>query len=414
MLRGSALAALLCAAQIAPAMAAEVTVSGETILVDGAPFKVRGAAGDGPLQELENLGATTVRTYGGDPGATLDAAQAAGLKVIVGLWVEHPRRGVDYTDRAFVERQKAEFREIVERYKDHPAPLMWGIGNEVESELADDSAVWPAIEEIASMVKRLDPEHPTLAVIAETGADKVAKLIKHAPSIDVLGVNSYGDALYSVVERARDQGWTGPVVITELGALGQWQAATTPWGAPFEITSTQKAIQLRRYLKALGSSNAGVILFLWGHKQEVTATWHSLRLPSGEWIEASESMAEAWGGRTPGDNHAPRIAQLRFADDESAPYASWKLGQQGAVLLEANDPDGDPLDATWEIRSESTDRRVAGDLEAAPPSHPEAVREGSLRGAGIAGLPVGHYRIFVEIRDGKGAAASGNLPFEIR
>jgi len=408
------LPALLCMAPLSVALAAEVSVSGEAILVDRAPFKVRGAAGDGPLPELAKLGATTVRTYGGDPGATLDAAEKAGLKVMVGLWVEHPRRGVDYADRAFVERQKTEFRQIVERYKDHPALLMWGIGNEVESELADDSAVWPAIEEIASMVKGVDPSHPTITVLAETGADKVAKLKKHTPSIDVLGVNSYGDALYSVVARAKDQGWTGPIVITELGAVGQWQAATTPWGAPFEITSTQKAIQLRRYLKALGESDAGLILFLWGHKQEVTATWHSLRLPSGEWTEGSESMAEAWGGQTPGNNHAPRIAQFRFADNESAPFASWKLGQEGAVVLDANDPDGDPLDVKWEIRSESTDRRVAGDLEAAPPNHPEAVIEGSTKGARIAGLPVGHYRVFVEIRDGKGAAAVANLPFEIR
>lgn len=408
------LSAVLCSALAGTAMAAEVTVSGETLLVNRAPFKLRGAAGDGPLPELAKLGATTIRTYGGDPGATLDAAEKAGLKVMVGLWVEHPRRGVDYADRAFVERQKAEFGQIVERYKDHPALLMWGIGNEVESELADDGAVWPAIEEIASMVKELDPAHPTIAVIAETGTDKVAKLIRQAPSIDVLGVNSYGDALYSVVARAKDQGWTGPIVITELGAMGQWQAATTPWGAPFEITSTQKAIQLRRYLKALADSNAGIVLFLWGHKQEVTATWHSLRLPSGEWTESSESMAEAWGGRTPGNNHAPRIARFRFAHDESAPFASWPLGSEGAVVLDATDPDGDALDVKWEIRSESTDRRVAGDLEVAPPNHPEAIIEGTAKGAKIGGLAVGHYRIFVEIRDGRGAGATANLPFEIR
>lgn len=413
--RRLALMAGLMLPAVAPvtANAAPVTVEGTAIRVDGAPFAVRGAAGDGPLPELAALGATTVRSYGGDPGALLDAAQAAGLKVIVGLWVEHPRRGVDYADRAFVERQLSTFRAIVERYRDHPALLMWGVGNEVEAELADDSAVWPAIEEVAAMVKQIDPDHPTLAVLAETGTDKVARLKAAAPHVDVLGINTYGDAVYSAEARARDQGWTGPIVITELGALGQWQAATAPWGAPFELTSTQRAIQLRRYLAALGPSDTGVILFLWGDKQEVTPTWHSLRLPTGEWTEASEAMAEAWGGRTPDGNHAPRIATLRFRDTLSAPFASWPA-TGGAVVLDATDPDGDPIEAHWYVMAESTDRGVAGDAERRPQIYEDAVRDADSRGARIAGLAPGRYRIFVDLRDGRGAAASANLPFEIR
>lgn len=393
--------------------AAEVAVSGTGIEVDGKPFRVRGAAGDGPLPELAALGATTIRTYGGDPGAVLDAAQAAGLKVIVGLWMEHPRRGVNYSDRTFVARQLADFRAVVERYRDHPALLMWGIGNEVEAELSDDSPVWPAIEEAARAVKELDPAHPTFAVLAETGTDKVRKLRAAAPHIDVLGINTYGDAVYTAEARAREQGWTGPIVISELGALGQWQAASTPWRAPFEITSTQKAIQLRRYLAALESSGTGVILFLWGQKQEVTPTWHSLHLPTGEWTESAEAMAEAWGGRTPGGNRAPRIAAFRFADDASAPFASWRAGG-GDVVLEASDPDGDALDVRWEVMSESTSRGVAGDAERRPDSHPGAVAGAGPGKVRVTAPEPGHYRVFVAIRDGRGAAATANLPFEIR
>ncbi|MCS0502124.1 glycoside hydrolase family 2 TIM barrel-domain containing protein [Ancylobacter mangrovi] len=398
------------------ATAREVTVAGERILVDGKPFAVRGATGDGPLGELAALGATTVRTYGGDPGPVLDAAEAAGLKVIVGLWVGQPRKGADYGDPAFVARQLNELRATVQRYRDHPALLMWGIGNEVEVDLpaGGDGAVWPAIEQVAAMVKRTDPAHPTMAVLAETGTDKVARLRAQAPSIDVLGLNSYGDALYTAPARARDQGWTGPIVITELGALGQWQAATTPWGAPFEPSSTQKAIQIRRYLKALGEQKAGTILFLWGQKQEVTPSWHSLRLAGGEWLEASEAMADAWGGQTPGGNHAPRIAWLRVDGDPSAPFASWPADAPGSVRLNAVDPDGDPLTATWRVMAESTARGIGGDAEAVPPVFPQAIQDGGLDGATITPLPPGHYRIFVELRDGRGAGATANLPFELR
>lgn len=391
----------------------QVTVEGRNILVDGQPFAVRGVAGDGPLALLPGLGATTVRSYGEDPGPLLDAAGTLGLKVIAGLWVGQPRQGADYDDAAFRARQLAELEALVTKYRDHPALLMWGIGNEVEVDLADDSAVWPVIEEVAAMVARVDPAHPPLAVLAETGSDKVEKLRRLAPSLTVLGLNSYGDALYSVVERARKQGWDGPIIITELGALGQWQAAHAPWGAPFEPSSTQKAIQLRRYLAALDEQGAGAILFLWGQKQEVTPSWHSLLLPDGAWLEAAEAMAQAWGGQPPGGNQAPRIASLRVAGEPSAPFATWPAGEEGAFTLDAVEPDGDLMEVSWFVMAESADRGIGGDAEQVPPVFAEAVRQSGPSGARVSGLTSGHYRIFVELRDGKGAGATANMPFEV-
>ncbi|WP_371344902.1 glycosyl hydrolase [Ancylobacter sp. IITR112] len=392
----------------------KVTVEGRRLLVDGQPFHVRGVAGDGPLALLPGLGATTVRSYGEDPGPLLDAAGTLGLKVIVGLWVGQPRQGADYNDAAFRARQLAELEAVVTKYRGHPALLMWGVGNEVEVDLADDSPVWPVIEEVAAMVARLDPAHPPLAVLAETGSDKVEKLRRAAPSIQVLGLNSYGDALYSVTERARKQGWDGPIIITELGALGQWQAAHAPWGAPFEPSSTQKAIQLRRYLAALETQEAGAILFLWGQKQEVTPSWHSLLLPDGVWLEAAEAMAQAWGGQPPGGNQAPRIAALRVAGEPSAPFAAWPANEEGAFTLDAVEPDGDLMEVRWFVMAESEERGIGGDREAVPPLFPEAVRQSGPTGARVAGLRPGHYRIFVELRDGKGAGATANMPFAVR
>jgi hypothetical protein len=392
----------------------DVTIEGRTLLVDGQPFAVRGVAGDGPLALLPGLGATTVRSYGEDPGPLLDEAGKLGLKVIAGLWVGQPRQGADYTDAAFRARQLAELEAVVTKYRDHPALLMWGIGNEVEVDLDDDSAVWPVIEEVAAMVARVDARHPPLAVLAETGSDKVETLRKAAPSIRVLGLNSYGDALYSAVERARKQGWDGPIIITELGALGQWQAAHAPWGAPFEPSSTQKAIQLRRYLAALEEQGAGTILFLWGQKQEVTPSWHSLLLPDGVWLEAAEAMAQAWGGQPPGGNQAPRIASLRVAGEPSAPFARWSADEEGAFTLDAIEPDGDLMEVRWFVMAESDDRGIGGDAEQVPALFPDSVRQSGPTGARLSGLKPGHYRIFVELRDGKGAGATANMPFEVQ
>jgi hypothetical protein len=391
-----ALAALLVAA---PALGAEVKVEGKALLVDGRPFQARGVAGSHRMAELKALGATTVRTYGEPPDRALAEAAQHGLLVIVGFWLEHPRRGFDYANRNAVEAQLAQLRAMVLTHRDHPALLMWGIGNEVEAELGDDAQAWPAIEAAAKLVKSLDPKHPTIAVVGEIGQQQAVKVAQRCPSIDVLGVNSYGDGLTTLAGRVRAQGWQGPLVATEIGALGQWQAGKTAWGAAFEPTSSEKAARLRRYLPALEADTVGQLLFLWGHKQEVTPTWHGLLLPSGEWTEPVEVMAERWGGATPGRNRAPKIRDLRL-DGASA-------------TLEAEDPDGDPIAAEWRVMAESTDLRKAGDAEAVPPDHSAALRDAGLRGARIEGLGTGFYRLFVTVRDGRGAAATGNLPFRV-
>ncbi len=300
-------------------------------------------------------------------------------------------------------------RATVLRHKDSPALLMWGLGNEVEAELTDDSPVWPAIEDAARLVKSLDPRHPTMAVLAETGADKVAKVIRLAPHIDVLGINSYGEAIPSVHDRVRAQGWRGPVVITELGAAGQWQTGTAPWGAAFEPTSTEKAARLRRYLHESNRHGLGQILFFWGQKQEVTPTFHSLLLPTGEWIEASEVMAESWDGVTPGGNRAPRISSLGFRGANI-----WSRSAHGTAQVAAHDPDGDALAIAWQVMAESTDLGKAGDAESVPADHSSSLRGSDASTVEIPHLAPGNYRLFVTVRDGRGAAATGNLPFQVQ
>lgn len=398
---------LVCTATLASA--AEVMVRGTQILVDGQPFVVRGAAGGEQLALLKGLGANTVRSYGGDPGPLLGEAERVGLKVVVGLWLEHPRRGFDYADRAAVKNQLAVIGATVEKYRGHPALLAWGIGNEVEAELKDPSMVWPAIEEAARLVKSLDPHHPTMAVLQETGADKVRKIKAEAPSIDVLGVNSYGDAIPTVPARARAQGWAGPIVVSEMGALGQWQAGRTPWGAMVELNSTEKAQKLRSYLGALENAGVGQILFLWGAKQEVTPTWHSLLLPTGEWTESAEAMAAAWGGTTPGADRAPRILALTLDPGPSLPR-----GTTARAALRAYDPDGDAIAVEWHVLEESTDLKEAGDAELVPAGHDEALREPDNKSVTIAGLVPGNYRLFAYLRDGRGGGATVNLPFQVR
>ena len=391
----------------APAAAGPVVVDGRDILVDGRPFVVHGAAGWERLDELKTLGANAIRTYGDLGGPLLDAAQQAGLKVALGFWLEPPRRGFDYSDPKAVAGQMSRLEAFVQANRNHPALLLWGIGNEVEAEAADPDQVYSAIGKAARHVKALDPDHPTMAVLAETGDDKVRRLMALAPDIDVLGVNSYGEAIPTVVARARAQGWKGPVIVTELGPLGQWDAQKTPWGAAVEPDSGDKAARLQRYLRALEKDGAGEFVFFWGQKQEVTPTWHGQLLESGEWTETAEAMAAVWGGQTPGGDRAPRIAAFALEGGDTVP-----AGRPLRARLAVGDPDGDRMTVEWTVLAESRDLKTGGDAESRPRAFPAAVK-GDATGATVSGLAPGAYRLFVTVRDGRGAAATANRPFLI-
>ena len=73
--------------------------------------------------------------------------------------------------------------------------LLWGIGNEMEGfGDGDDPAIWAAVNDIAAMVKELDPNHPTMTVTAEIGGGRIDGLHERSPAIDIHGINSYGGA----------------------------------------------------------------------------------------------------------------------------------------------------------------------------------------------------------------------------
>ena len=106
--------------------------------------------------------------------ATLDECQELGMTVTVGIWLGHERHGFNYNNADQVAEQYQRAREAIERFKEHPAVLLWAIGNEMEGyEKGDNAAIWSAINNIASLVRRLDPKHPTMTVVAEIGGERV-------------------------------------------------------------------------------------------------------------------------------------------------------------------------------------------------------------------------------------------------
>ena len=130
----SMLVSLVAVSGLAGTTTLEKTSDGYQILVDGEPYFVKGAGGDASKEVLVEVGGNTFRTWGIGPETRkqLDEAQRLGLKVSVGIWLGHGRHGFDYDNPAEVQAQFDAAEQAVRELKDHPAILLWCVGNEME------------------------------------------------------------------------------------------------------------------------------------------------------------------------------------------------------------------------------------------------------------------------------------------
>jgi len=382
------------------------------LLRNGEPYFVKGAGGNRSPELLAAAGGNSIRTWGDEKLAgELATAQKFGLTIAAGIWLGQVRQGFNWNDTRSLARQTEHVRATVEKYKDSPALLIWSLGNEMEDPAGKNVAVWTGINDLAKMVKQIDPHHPTMTVIAEIGGEKVANIHRYCPDIDIIGINSYGGAA-SLGDRYKKAGGTKPYLVTEFGPAGIWEIGKNPIGSYVEPTSTEKAAIYRRaYQGAIAAHPElclGSYVFLWGQKQEATSTWFSLFLADHTRLGIVDTMQELWSGKAPA-NRCPTIASLKLeGPDRLEPGASVQ------VSLEAADPDNDPLTVTWELQGDPEQYRLGGDREDAPPTFPEAIVRGDLHGAELR-MPNtgGLYRIFATVRDNQGGGAVANIPVRV-
>jgi len=381
---------------------------------DGKPYFIKGGGGNEHLDRLIEAGGNSIRTWSmGNAEAILDEAHAKGLTVMMGIWVGHERHGFDYNDGKAVKGQLAGFREAVMRIKDHPALLLWGIGNECDL-FYSNFKVWNAINDIAKMIHEVDPNHPTATITAGIDAAEIALIKERAPHIDILGVNTYG-GIYPVHKQVRAYGWDKPYLITEWGHNGAWEVAKTKWNAAIEPTSTDKASAYKdRYQKGISADPKkciGSYAFLWGWKQELTPTWFGLFSKDGVETQAIEELEYAWSGKYP-QNRAPQISGATLNDMSDWTNVRIKARGKYVATIEAKDPDNDPLKYVWEFLPEATNTKVGGDAEATP----DAVKNLSIRqepGELVFRAPnkTGAYRLFIYVYDSHNHVATVNIPF---
>jgi hypothetical protein len=392
-----------------------------TLLVNNEPFYINGAGLEfGNIESLAKYKGNSFRTWRTNNGKNtalevLDEAHKHGLMVTMGIEVARERHGFDYNDQEKVDAQRERIREEVNAIKDHPALLIWSIGNELNLRYSNPN-VWNAVNDISKMIHEIDPNHPTTTTLAGISKREILEINKRAPELDILSFQVYGE-LGRLPKQVRSYGWTKPYMVTEWGATGHWEVPRTKWGAPIEENSTVKAKNyMIRYQKSMQIDSThclGSYVFLWGQKQERTPTWYGVFTEDDKATESVDVMQYLWTGEWP-ENRSPQIKSFLLDGKDAYSSVTLQPNQSYEATVVATDPNEDPLTYSYEILHESTDLKDGGDFEERPSSvqWKKIISEnGKLRFT----IPQeeGTYRIFVYVHDNKNHVGTANIPFRV-
>lgn len=203
-----------------------IEISGRSILVNNSPYLIKGICyhpvpqGSSErnfdkltidLALMNEAGINTIRFYSPvDDRHVLDQIDEAGIKVIMGF---------GYNQGGYYDILSGSFIQYVNQYKDHPAILMWELGNEYNYHpdwFDGDMKNWySAMNDAANLIHQHDPDHPVTTAHGEL-PDSLA--LSMSPNIDVWGMNVYRwDDPSGIFEEWRTVS-NKPMYLSEAGA----------------------------------------------------------------------------------------------------------------------------------------------------------------------------------------------------
>ena len=317
-----------------------------SMLVDGAPFYMKGICyntghdweeGFIPLSrsqvardfiKIKAAGANTIRRY--EPSIydwnIFKEAEDKELKIMYGFWFD-PK--VDYlNDKNRLNAYEDKVLRNVRSNKDEKAIIAWNIGNETWGLLKKyygqpyltlvRKNYVKFLENLAQKIHEIDPSRPVFSSEEHDNIRLLGALHdykQYAPSIDVIGVNSYYETnISSLDEIFSNADPNRPYAITEFGPKGYWNKELGDfWNDSLliELSSMTKAKHYKKqwesYIEPHKGSNVGGFAFSWQDRFEGTATWFGITDFKGQPKPAYYFLASAWNGTAISDDTFPDI-----------------------------------------------------------------------------------------------------------
>ena len=388
-------------------------------------FQIKGVCGDSDLDRLSKIGVNTVRGYTiSSPKEMLeklDHAHRLGMKMVVSEWMANQGKNksrdgsvweydYDVKGEALLEN----FIQKVEAIGDHPALLMWGLGNEVHL----DEPYLRLVNRMSLAIHERFPHHLTSLTVVNVKEAGIEAIKKFAPDIDVLGVQSYSRGAVRGSLKKAELVWGKPFYMSEFNTNGPWNFGNTEWGVPLDEPVTKKVSDLKDCYVAIDASPLclGSTIFLWGHAVVYRPTYFSLLLdpePNGQSKKGSfdhlmitpqaEVMIEHFTGKPIKGNRAPVISKLEFDGGASSRLA--KPDEPMTIRFDAKDPNGDKIEfVTWILDSTARKTTRVGGPFAQKSSNHSVIK---------APTAPGEYLLLVYAQDNKGGASATTIAFKV-
>lgn len=397
--------------------------SGDHFLsIKGEPYYIKGVCKSGALDKVAAAGGNTIRTYSAmiannTTKSVLDMAQSLGIKVVLGIDLPKETDSFTYSSNydLFKSYYFENFKKQINEFKNHPALLMWAVGNEVDV-VGCTEDVYKAINEVSEYIKMVDPYHPITSVHAGASEGKITGIMQYAPCVDVVSANVYKgiDLAYNhIITNAK---WQGPYMITEY-SVNQPSEELASENVVFGNTVIEKPDYLKaqdyydRYINCIIKNRSkclGSFAFATNDTYRGTHTWYNFFLESDyKNTTVYDALYYAWNGRKR-DNVAPIVKSIKLMGRDAQSEIGVECGGTAYFDLEYEDKDGDQLAFKYEIRKSDMNflpQPISGVTFETDPENLSSVK--------VSGLPSeeGIYRLYVYVYDGNGNIGYGNIPF---
>lgn len=221
---------------------------------------------------------------------TLDYAEKYHIGVVMPFYLPPE---ANYRDTAVKESLLEQAMTKIERFKDHPALRMWGVGNEVLTDMPPENskaAFGRFYLQLADFFHSLDPNHP---VIYREAEDSFINAIRNVMTNEAhprpwlfLGMNVYSDQLQRIIEEWPSDVPDRPLFITEFG------------GEPTseDETRAEAYVSMWRTIRAFPDYVLGGAPYAWTTEgpEPTDSKWGLMNLESEPADDTFPSLAMEW------------------------------------------------------------------------------------------------------------------------